>query len=529
MASITLSGFAGELPKVEPEYLPAQNAVAVTGARLQRGSLDPMRQDAAVHTLGGAADSIYLHNGVWMSWNEDVDAVPGPVAEDRLYITRATGSPQMVVAGVTYDLALPRPSTAPGVSRTGTLNPKLALSVSYTYSWLTSLGEESAPAPLSVLIDWSNGCGIDVAMGASPVPPGRLITHRRIYRTTTSLEGVTDLYFVEDVPLGSTTYFHDPVVAPLQEAITSMDYDPAPNGLRGLTVMANGIMAGFVGKEVFFCEPFRPHAWPRKYTLTTNAPIVGLAAFGSTLAVLTTGVPFLIQGLHPDSMAMDKLEQGLPCLSKRGIVDVGGAAIYPSTNGLVQITETGGVQMISQPLWDREQWLALAPATFRASHFMGRYAFSHQPVGSATRKMGFFDLTGEIPFLIPVETAFLDLLHDQPTGRMLCLAANGVDIVSFDDGAAPWREYSWKSKPHVLTGNGVTFSVTYVRARPPVGGSPVFSMEIIADGVVIHTISATNKIERIPAVLAESWQVRVMGNCTVTRVIFADNADEVLQ
>ena len=80
-----------------------------------------------------------------------------------------------------------------------------------------------------------------------------------------------------------------------------------------------------------------------------NDTIIGLAAFGTTLAVMTTGQPYLLQGMHPEQMAMTKMEQPFPCLSKQGIVDMGYSAIYPSTDGLVMVSEQGA-QLLTEAM-----------------------------------------------------------------------------------------------------------------------------------------------------------------------------------
>ena len=43
--------------------------------------------------------------------------------------------------------------------------------------------------------------------------------------------------------------------------------------------LPNGMMVGFSGNNICFCEPFFPHAWPIRYRLTTNFDIVSLGAF----------------------------------------------------------------------------------------------------------------------------------------------------------------------------------------------------------------------------------------------------------
>ena len=74
-------------------------------------------------------------------------------------------------------------------------------------------------------------------------------------------------------------------------------------GPRDGLQMANGMMAGFFGRTVCFCEPYRPHAWPEKYQVTVDSDIVALAAVGTTLFILTKGAPHWAQGSSPDAMS----------------------------------------------------------------------------------------------------------------------------------------------------------------------------------------------------------------------------------
>nr|RDS95569.1 hypothetical protein DWF04_06055 [Cereibacter sphaeroides f. sp. denitrificans] len=525
---ITLEGFAGEIPKTQPRYLPQTHAASVSGARLNRGDLAPMRSPVLIDTLAAEASRIYLHGSTWISWTGDGDAAPGPVAQDRLYISHGAGAaPQLLYSGVYYGLALNPPNEKPAVARTGTLDPELTETVRYAYTWVTSLGEESAPSTISDAINWSPGCTITVSMVATP-GASRLVTKKRVYRSVTSTTGVTDLYFVKELAAGVTSYVHDIAADPPQEVLPSLDYDTPPANLTGLTALPNGIMAGFSGRDLFFCEPWQPHAWPRKYALATNDPIVGLCAFGTSLAVLTTGTPYVVQGLHPDSMSMERLEQSFPCLSRRGIVDMGYAAIFPSTNGLVEISQSGA-RLISSALWDRDQWGALWPAGFRAAQFQGRYAFSYAPGGVGARKLAMVDLSGEMPFLLPAPGSYRDLYHHLATGRLIGLANDGISVYSLDDSSGSLASFTWRSKPFAMpvpTG----FGVIMVDAQPPTGGeTPSLTAKVYRDGTLIRTITAANVIERLPEGLGSVWQVEVSGNWTVTRIVLAGTPDEVWQ
>ncbi|MFZ0099384.1 MAG: hypothetical protein WAK98_12925, partial [Gemmobacter sp.] len=60
--TIRLKGFSGEVPRVEPFYLPDQSAVAVMDAAMRGGSLTPFRQATAEeHLFGSNCVGFYLH------------------------------------------------------------------------------------------------------------------------------------------------------------------------------------------------------------------------------------------------------------------------------------------------------------------------------------------------------------------------------------------------------------------------------------------------------------------------------------
>lgn len=289
MTKITFMAFDGEIPRMDQHYLPESNALEARNVKLTSGTLRPLREPLPVHTLeGGGRSQIYYYAGEWLSWFQDADAVPGPIAAARLYVTREVDQPQLYFGGNFVNLELPSPTARPTVARTGTLDPALAETVLYAYTHVTVLGEETRPSPLSFQIERSPGTTITIS-GIPTITElrGRNILQNRLYRSVTTSSGLTELFLVRVLSpgVGSVT---DPfgTYSP-QEAIASTDYDPVPTNLRGLTAMPNGMMAGFVGRQIFFCEPYQPHAWPRKYSLTVNDNIIGLVTLGSTLMVLT--------------------------------------------------------------------------------------------------------------------------------------------------------------------------------------------------------------------------------------------------
>lgn len=140
----------------------------------------------------------------------------------------------------------------------------------------------------------------------------------------------------------------------LNTPLPSADWDNPPQAMRGLINMPNGIMAGFKGYDVYFCEPYHPHAWPRKYVLTVDAEVVGLGVMDTTLVILTRGTPYFAQGSHPESMTLVRGQMNYPCASKRSIVNLENAVYFSSYDGLIRLMSSGGTNLTREIIepWD---------------------------------------------------------------------------------------------------------------------------------------------------------------------------------
>lgn len=515
---IRITNFSGEIPKRHPRLLPAGYSQSTRNCRLENGALVPYRESAAANTFGSTVQTIYRHDGTWLGWNNaSVRAAPGPVATDRLYVT-GDGKPKLIAGGTTYDLELPAPTTRPTLVVNGTVDADTVESISYGYTWVTDFDEESALGPLATVVDWSPGLSVTIS-GYDTVPPSRNVTKMRFYRSQTSALGVTELYYVAEQDLPLTTYDHDLTLEPTQELETVSHFSTPVDTLEGITVMPNGIMAAFDGKELYFCEPYKPHTWPTSYSLITDYDIVALVAFGSTLAVLTEGTPYIVQGTHPDNMQMAQVEENLPCLAARSAVDLGYAAVYASTGGLVSIS-SNGAQVITRDLFTLEQWEDLVPSSFVAERYHGRYIVSHTP-GGAGRELGIVDLTGSSPFYNKADGAPTSMFHEIETGNLFMLTT-ATAVVQFDADGEDRLTQSWKSQVfnHVSPTNYGAILIEGEVIESP----ETISVQIYADGVLKHTETTYGNPARLPGgFMAREWEIVVTGNLQVASVSIAES------
>ena len=142
MAGIKITNFLGIAPKISPELLGAQFAQTAVNLNPYSGDLIPYRvpkevdntnRGAGVKTIYPLRDPNDATVNKWLSWTSDVDiAVPTTLDEEeqRIYYTgdgvpkvtdyslAVSGAGPYPVAGGSYDLGLPLPTTKPSASAT---------------------------------------------------------------------------------------------------------------------------------------------------------------------------------------------------------------------------------------------------------------------------------------------------------------------------------------------------------------------------------------------------------------------------
>lgn len=454
MTVLRLIGFSGETPRAQPRLLPAMGAQRAENVRFTSGAVRPLRRSRLVRRftepLSGPIRSLHRHQGEWLAWSSLVQAVPGPVAQDRLYYT-GDGVPQMRVNGQIYPLAVPRPMIGLTATLSGTASASTDAVTTriYSFTWVTGFGEESAPAKASNEVAWKPGQS--VTLSGFPAPPsGRAITRQRLYRSQTSSSGVTSFNFIAEREASDASFIDQVAVDAFGEVLPSTDWTAPPPDLAGLISLPNGMMAGFVDRDLYFCEPWRPHAWPEKYVLTTDYPIVALGAFGSTLVVLTQGHPYLVTGTAPDSMAMERLDVNLPCINARGVVDLGYGLAYPSHDGLVTVSASGPV-LASASVLSAEQWRALNPATLVAGRHEGLYVAAYEALdgqGVPERGLILIDASAQGGFLSRASAQADAIFNDMASSRLFLL--DGLSVREFDAPGAPFETLRWRSRHFVL-------------------------------------------------------------------------------
>lgn len=528
MSGYSIRQFKGVAPRNNPRLLADNQAQLAVNCIVPSGTLVPLKSNLAVMTLPKAGPIRTIHrfgqdisadNQYWFHWAEDVDVVRGPIADDTQERTYWTGQGVPKVAdnsialsgGTQYPtnsctLGIPAPSDSPIVTVSGTAEPgALAETRIYVETFVSGWGEEGAPSGASNEVDVFLGQSANLVLSAVPTGAYNL-THRRIYRSVAGSSG-TPFLFVDEIALSATTFSDTKLAADLGEQLPSLEFSMPPAGLSGLVSMPGGVMAGFVGRDLFFCEPYKPHAWPVAYSMTVAHKIVALGVYGSTLLVLTEGAPSIVSGSDPSNYVMDKVDVPQSCVSKRSVVDIGGGVAFASPDGLFLIGG-GAARNLTESHFTRREWQAMKPDEISGYLLDSRY-------------IGFNSVGGFILDLTTGDLVALDWTAS--AGRYdavrdaLFLVTGGNQLVKFDAGTAS-QAIVWRSK--------VFYSPVAIDigvARVEASSYPV-TLKVYAKGVLLHTaVVADEKAFRLPGGVSEKqWEFEVSGAFEIYNVAIAE-------
>jgi hypothetical protein len=397
VGALKFDKFGGQIPLIDERLLPIENAVYTENAFLQSGRLEPLAADIDVHTLADPEARFAFRvpfsvtgidnipDSYWLEFeNADTTVVRSPVADTaeggRFYFANAnivpgyTTKSRLEANQLPLILGIPRPAVAPGLSVTGGSTPTGTRA--YVYTWVSQYGEEGQPSPPSVLAGNLSGVWhVTMTAPTGANTANRALTHTRIYRTEADAAGNAEFFFVVELPIATLTYddtISSDIVAN-SEQLQSEDWSGPPVDLQGIVSMPNGMIAGWRNNEIWFCEPYRPHAWPSKYVINVEFDIVGLGTIDQNLMILTEGQPYVAMGIHPEVMALRQVQPIEPCTSQGSIVGIPGGVIYASNNGLILIGPSGSKNM-TKDMIRKDDWAEMFNlATLKATYFMGGY------------------------------------------------------------------------------------------------------------------------------------------------------------
>jgi hypothetical protein len=575
---IAIQMFGGEVPAVDDRLLPDNAAADAVNVWLFSGRIEPIHSLTPLHTMvdtaarswfrfpKGATGVDNMVDSYWLEFeNPEVRVVRSPTPgqgddgrvywADGLYPKMMSGS-MIEAAAAPYKLGVPPPETAPGVTASGgvsTTNETTA----YVYTWVSSLGEEGPPSPATTI---SNK--IDATYHITMTPPlagdtaNRNLTQLRIYRTIVSVQGVSSFYFVTELPIATTAYDDNRAIATdavvvNNEQLQTTSWAPPPSDLQGFTAMAGGFLAGFRYNEVWFCEPYNPHAWPPAYVIAVEGNVVGLGVYNQSLIILTEGQPYAATGISPDTMTLDKIQPLEPCTSRNSIVNTPNGVLYCSPNGLINITPAGAMNL-TMPMILKDQWHALLhlPTVAASIISQGYYAYSLEVQGvfqADTFQQDSFQLEssyGRLPgvyialvdqrqalvTLDPTPAEVFNVIQDAYNGETMVMR-DGVVYLADLRTLIPYAPYRWRSKIFALPYQQ-NLGAAKVYWTPPLPGSPtgpsyfrVFAgdqAEAEGDGLPLRyeqQMTQSGQMFRLPSgYKAQYYQFEVAGEVLVNAI-----------
>lgn len=561
MSKISFFGFGGMKPVISDKLLPDANATIALNTDLITGNIRPYWQPEITATLGkqnGDIKTLFeIKDGVWCHWLEEVNVARIPIENNNLNRIAFTGTDQPRVTDsvlatqgggtnypeVSYALGVPVPDLildigiyqkpAEGVQLNwdiaGTAEDAAADRIArvYTYTFVNNFGEEGPPAdPSQVAYTNKDECVDLTNFAGAPAGP-YLIQKVRIYRSIGTGIGTTTYLLVAEVPFPVSEPYRDcKTDAELGEALTTATWSPPPTGLRGITAMANGMLAGFVNNTIYFSEPYQGHAWPEDYIRSVDFDVIGLSSSGNMLFVMTKGYPYVIIGNHPEVLSVNKLEKSQACSSSRSIVDMGAGAVYASSDGLIGIN-TSGATLISEGVFDKRTWALIDPETVHGYFYKDAYFGFYDALPGAGAALGLPDSGGFIFDPVKQSVVFTDEYgtsgyFDQIDGKLYFTEASPNEVYAWDSDTIGNMTFVWKSK--TIEAKRHNFTAARVQAV----SYPV-TFRLYVDDAVKKTITVANKRPfRLPSgFTARDWAVEVEGNVQIEGVFMADTMEEL--
>ena len=383
----------------------------------------------------------------------------------------------------------------------------------YVYTHVNDMGEESAPSPVSEMVELDQRDTVNLSIVAAP--SGRNIDRWRFYRSNVGTQNAA-FQFISEGPIGTTSGTDAMLSSQLGEVIPTTTWAEPPSGLRGLVNMPNGVMAGYVDNFVAFCEPFVAYAWPVEYQITTEFPIVALGVFGQTLVVFHKGGVDYISGADSASMSMQKDVSKQACISPRSVVEVDGGVVFASADGLC-LASSQGVQVLTAGKFTRTDWLtAVGASTIFCAYSEGTvfvYGFSGGEIFYLNLASG---KIGQVTFAQNYSAVYVDRTTDAIYG------SNGTSVYKLF--ASGKRTGIWKSKLQVMPSQT---GFAWLAVESDFADGPV-TVRWYGDGVLRYTATVANRTPvRLPVGRWLEHEVEVESASWLNKVTLASSGDEL--
>lgn len=577
MVAVSVKSFGGMIPAIDDRLLPDTAAALSQDAWTYAGTVFGFPEVKELHSLVNPAavtvyripelyeNAAYLYGSTWLEFeNPDTDVIRALVFDDefdRYYWASSSGAPKYNTrarienSDAEWLLGVPTPAS---ITVTPTGGVGASTTRAYGITRVSAYGEEGAMLASDATVGkvddtWGITFPAVAASDDGGAGDDRYLTHTNIYRTVVGTSGVATYFFVAQVAYSATSYndtaSDDTVAANAQ--LESQFWTPPPDDLEGWVVMSNGIVAGWRNTEVWFSEPYRPHAWPVSYVLTVEFPIVGLGVIGQTLVVCTSGYPVGMTGTHPAFMTSNSLNNLEPCISRGSIISAPEGVYYASLNGLVRVAN-GQAQNVTKDLVTRDRWQQLTRTTnFRAARLSNAYyafgsvrpgvfeetafddeAFTQEDFAGAylgvmidldNPRVAFNMLTSDDPMN--------DVMNDPWSGEIFLIRDGKVHWLDQTDPASVLQPYVWKSKKfQTLSKKNIGAMKVYFEIPDNIDVEDYGLIRVYADDVEVYSraLVTPGELFRLPSGFkADYWQFQIEAQVKVLQVLMASTPKEL--
>lgn len=490
MVAVNISSFGGMVPALNDRKIPDNAATLSNNVFLYNGNLVGMRDPRFLRDVPTGTTFSYRlpddyqgasqsqDNNVWLDFaNARTDVVRAPVfgdVYDRYYWASSVAAPmyntrdRIAASDPAWLLGIHPPAIAPGVVVTG--GSGATISRAYVYTYVSEYDEEGPPSIPTLVNGFVNGSW-DITWDdpiATDQGVDRNLTKVRVYRTVTSGAGVATYFFVEEFATGVEAYSDVLTDAEVSSnaQLATFSWTAPPEDLQGFCAMPNGIIASWRNNEIWFSEPYRPHAWPVAYVLTVPFPIVGLGVVGQTLVVCTTGYPMTANGVNPLYITTSTLTTFEPCTSRESILSTPEGVYYTSPSGLV-LVNPGQAGVVTQGLVTPDRWASLVPKRLKAARFNASYYAFGSIVGGVFDEEAFeteetfvaLDETGartgvlidtrdvRVAFnLLSSGISIQGVMNDAWSNSLFLIYEDKLYWIDNEDDSPDYEVYTWRSK-----------------------------------------------------------------------------------
>jgi hypothetical protein len=566
---LAFTSFVGMNADISPPLLPEQFSIEATNVFTDKGSLDTWKglNQVGVSPVWNSKTGILknlflLNNSRWLAWGEEnVDVAPMQKESNADWEVAFTGTDKprytdknLAVSGggtnypeVSYYLGIPAPDDNHTLVATKATKASPANSVraswqiagtvsdatgnrvarTYVYTYVTEEGREGPPSAPSNIVYTNDDEYVVLTKingGSLSAPTGAYnITKARIYVAGT---GGTFNYLTEvTLPQTSVSITSNAFGTPIETTL----YDPPPDDLRGLVAMANGMLAGYVGNNLYLSEPYQSHAWPVDYMKPMDFPIVGLAAIGNMLFISTEGHPVVAIGNSPAYMSFNKLGAIQSNISGRSMVDMGSGAMYASRDGIVFLTN-GTAAMISKGIISERVYQMLNPASIHAYFYRDKY-FAFYDSGSTGTLVASTDerFPAKGGFILDPKRStisFTDVwcdaaFSDKVSGKLYLVRneSGANNLYEWNEGSTNLTQ-AWMTKPYI------SYPASFAAARVWCERYPV-TFELYIDETLNFTkVVSSDEPFRLPAKRGRKFSARISGDSYVNGVFMASSMSE---